>query len=186
VKNILTVVQAIATQTARETPGGRDFIDLLRGRLLALAGAHDLLVQSEWKGADLQTLLRSTLQPYESKRPKRIQISGDPVLLPSAIATPFGLVVHELAVNAAKHGALSVPNGNVEVSWTTKAIDGTKRLNLLWREEGGPAADKVKPAGAGSSLIEHALPDARIPRKFAPSGLICSIELALPPPDDHP
>jgi two-component system CheB/CheR fusion protein len=184
VKNIITVVQAVASQTAREA-AGRDFIDLITGRLAALASAHDLLVQSEWKGADLEALVRSELKPYESKRAERIRISGAPVLLPSAIATPFGLVLHELAVNAAKHGSLSVREGDVEVSWTVAHKDGKQWLTLIWREQGGPAVAKVKSAGGGSALIEHALPGARIRREFESSGLVCSIDTPLPAPDER-
>jgi two-component system CheB/CheR fusion protein len=183
VKNIITVVQAVASQTARESQVGSDFIDLLRGRLVALASAHDLLVQSEWEGADLEALVRSELKPYESKRPDRIHVAGSAVLLPSAIATPFGLVLHELAVNAAKHGALSVPDGNVEITWNANGRDGKQWLALTWREKGGPSVRDVNPAGGGSVLIEHALPDSRIRREFEPSGLVCTIETPLPAAD---
>jgi two-component system CheB/CheR fusion protein len=180
VKNILTVVQAIAGQTSRETTSVNDFVNTFRGRLAALASAHDLLVQSEWKGADLETLVRSELKPYEGKRAERLRIEGPNVLLPSGIATPFGLVLHELAVNAAKHGALSVPEGNVSISWTLDGDGARPRLSLLWSEEDGPPVDQAKKAvGAGSSLINHALPESKIEREFQASGVVCKIELPL-------
>jgi two-component system CheB/CheR fusion protein len=185
VKNIITVVQALASQTAKEAPAVADFNTVFRGRLSALASAHDLLVQSEWKGADLEALVRSELKPYDSKQVDRVRVSGSPILLPSTVATPFGLVLHELTVNAAKHGALSVPDGNVEVSWAATRRDGKEWLALIWREQGGPAIGTVKSAGDGSVLIEHALPDARIRRNFESSGLVCTIEMPLAPPEER-
>ena len=180
VKNILTVVQAIAGQTSRETASVNDFINTFRGRLAALASAHDLLVQSEWHGADLETLVRSELKPYEGKRAERLRIAGPNVVLPSGIATPFGLVLHELAVNAAKHGALSVPEGNVSISWTLDGGGIRPRLSLLWSEQHGPTVEPPSKArGAGSSLIEHALPDSKIEREFKATGLVCKVELPL-------
>jgi two-component system CheB/CheR fusion protein len=180
VKNILTVVQAIAGQTAREAADMDDFVGTFRGRLAALASAHDLLVQSDWTGADLEALVRSELKPYEAKRADRLRIGGPAVLLPSGIATPFGLVLHELAVNAAKHGALSVPEGKVTVNWSLDGDGSRPRLNLSWTEQNGPRIERTKPTGGGSSLIEHALPQSKIAREFKKSGLVCRIELQLP------
>ena len=114
VKNTLAVVQAIAHQTLRRAPSNADFVERFDGRLTALARAHDLLVKSEWKGADLEELARDQLGAY----PDRLRIEGERVLLPADLATPFSLVLHELATNAAKHGALSRARGRVNLSWT--------------------------------------------------------------------
>src|SRR5690606_7625860 len=99
VKNTLTVVQSIAHQTLRTTPRTEDFAERFNGRLMALAAAHALLVQSDWGGADLAALARSQLAPYVGDRSGRVQIVGEEAMLPADLATPFGLVLHELAVN---------------------------------------------------------------------------------------
>src|SRR5262249_55054800 len=106
VKNILAVVQAIAHQSIRGNRPGDDFGKRFGGRLSALGVAHSLIVGSNWKGADLGALTRSQLEPYAATdNPKRLRIEGEPVVLPPDLALPFGLVLHELATNAAKHGA---------------------------------------------------------------------------------
>jgi len=180
VKNILAVVQAVAGQTANETGAGKEFIVAFRGRVAALATAQDLLAQSEWHGADLEALVRGELKPYESKRAERVSVAGESVTLPAGLATPFGLVIHELAVNAAKFGSLSVTEGNVAVSWDLKENSGKRVLTLTWREQNGPKVGKDAPKGSGGVLIDRALPGAKIKRDSAPDGVVCTIELPLP------
>ena len=114
VKNTLAVVQAIAHQTLRSAKTNKDFVQAFEGRVAALGSAHDLLVRSDWKGADLVSLAREQLKPYISHDPSRAQIEGPPVLLPPGLASPFGFVIYELATNAAKYGALSTPAGRVD------------------------------------------------------------------------
>ena len=181
VKNVLTMVQAIAEQTAGESENDTNFTELFRGRLAALGSAHDLLVQSDWSGADLSSLVQRELKPYESKRAERLRVAGPPVPVPAAIATPLGLVIHELAVNAAKHGALSVPQGDIEVTWKLDGGADRRLLSLIWRERNGPPVKAGRRGdGSGTALIGRALPDAVIRREFGASGLVCSIELPLP------
>ena len=111
VRNILAVIRAIARHTLRADPANKELIDSFEGRLSALASAHTLLVESDWKGADLGELAQQQLAAYRPRPPDRLRIEGEPVLLPADLATPFGLVLHELATNAAKHGALSNRTG---------------------------------------------------------------------------
>lgn len=109
-----------------------------------------------------------------------MRLSGPPVILPPAIATPLGLVLHELATNAAKYGALSAANGLVSLSWETRDLDGGVRVLLLnWVETGGPPVARPAHNGAGSELIAHALPGAEVSREFKPGGVSCSITLPL-------
>ncbi|HLH51754.1 MAG TPA: chemotaxis protein CheB [Roseiarcus sp.] len=183
VKNTLTVVQAIATQTLRAY-AGEDFIARFSGRLSALAAAHNLLVQTEWKGADLGALARSQLEAYLLENPDRVRLEGEPVLLPADLATPFGLVVHELATNAAKYGSLSRPGGTVHVAWSVISRNEKPAARIVWREEGGPPARRPK-TGFGTSLIERGIPDAVVTNDFGPSGLVCTIEIPLPEGADH-
>src|SRR5690348_3871486 len=144
VRNILTVIQAIARHTLRGDQTNKELIDRFEGRLSALASAHTLLVHSDWKGADLAELAQQQLAAYAPQKSDRLRIEGDKVLLPADIATPFGLVLHELAVNAAKHGALANRIGKVAVTWKATPQNSPRMLHFEWRETGGPA---VKQSG---------------------------------------
>ena len=165
-KNTLAVVQGIANQSVA---GERTLVEAREAflsRLQALASAHGLLTRGEWRGAGLMALATAELEPYGD----RAQVTGDDVeLAPGAVLT-MGMVLHELATNAAKHGALSAPDGRVELSWTR--ADGT--LHLLWREEGGPSVCTPTRHGFGRQLIERAVAhDLRGQAQidFAPEGL---------------
>jgi len=179
VKNTLAVVQSIAHQTEITSRTPEEFVERFTGRLAALATAHGLLVQSEWQGADLRALTRVQLQPYASTSAKRLQIEGPVILLPSELATPFALVLHELATNAAKYGALAQPSGTVSVRWDVSKNDGHRDLRLVWHEAGGASPAKSPPPGLGSDLIDHAIPGARVQRELRPDGLVCTIRLTL-------
>ncbi|MGH6972886.1 MAG: chemotaxis protein CheB, partial [Caulobacteraceae bacterium] len=116
VKNTLAVVQSIASQTIRTAASAEEFIDRFEGRLAALAKSHRLLVDP-WRGADIEALAREQLGPHADAG-QGLDISGEPVRLPPDIAVPLGLVLHELATNAVKHGALSNNDGAVAIDWT--------------------------------------------------------------------
>jgi two-component system CheB/CheR fusion protein len=179
VKNTLAVVQSIAQQTLRTAPSNADFVERFSGRLAALARAHGLLVQSDWHGADLKALAHAQLEPYVSEQPDRLLIEGEPVLLQAELATPFGLVLHELATNAAKHGSLSNAAGTVSVRWSV--IAGNPRaLKVIWKERGGPLVHSPAGNGFGSRLIERGIPGAKQHREFGPEGLTCTLEVPLP------
>jgi two-component system, chemotaxis family, CheB/CheR fusion protein len=180
VKNTLAVVQAVAHQTLRSSSSKEDFVKSFDGRLAALASAHDLLFASNWKGADLATLAHQQLDPYVSENRDRLRIEGVPILLPADVATPFGLVLHELATNAAKHGSLSQSAGAVNVGWTRGSRNGQQVLTVVWRETGGPPVQSPASKGFGSALIENGIPNATVTRSFASSGFACTIELPLP------
>jgi two-component system CheB/CheR fusion protein len=184
VKNTLTVVQSIARQTLRNTPSPDQFIERFEGRLAALADAHNLLVRSDWRGADLAALARTQLQAHAAEGTDRLRIEGPPVVLHADLATPFGLVLHELASNAAKYGALSRQTGRVSVTWTMSARNQTPYLSVVWRETGGPVIREPTTRGLGSSLIENGIPGATVRREFKPDGLVCTIALPLPERND--
>jgi two-component system CheB/CheR fusion protein len=180
VRNILAVVQAIARYTMRSEIPREQLINRFEGRLSALAGTHTLLVQSEWRGADLRDLARQQLDAHAADKPERVHIEGDPILLPPDLATPFGLVLHELATNAAKHGALSNSVGNVTAHWTTAGRNNQRSLKFIWREAGGPAVREPGTRGFGSTLIDTAIPGAQVKREFPAEGFACTIEVPLP------
>jgi two-component system CheB/CheR fusion protein len=183
VRNILAVIQAIARHTLSADQQNKALIDRFEGRLSALANTHTLLVQSDWTGADLAELARQELAAYKPQRPDRLRIEGEPVLLSADMATPFGLVLHELATNAAKHGALSNRKGNVAVTWGLSRRNNVTTLRFEWKESGGPAMREPASPGFGSTLIESAIPGGQVKREFRGDGLLYVIEVPLPEPE---
>jgi len=180
VRNTLAVIQAIVRHTVRNSKSLNDFLERFEGRLSALASAHTLLVGSEWEGADFGELAREQLAPYITDSPNRLRLEGEPVSLPASLATPFGLVLHELATNAAKYGSLSAPSGTVSVAWTTATRNNQHMLRVVWTETDGPRPITPAANGFGHTLIESAIPGAHVKREYRPSGLVCTIEIALP------
>jgi two-component system, chemotaxis family, CheB/CheR fusion protein len=184
VRNTLAVIQAIARHTQRNSKSMQDFIERFDGRLAALAGAHTLLLGSDWKGADLAELARQQLAPYVSDNRNRLRLNGESLMLAADLATPFGLVLHELATNAAKYGSLSVPTGTVTLSW---ALSGAspRTLKVTWQEGGGPDVVEPRKVGFGAALIDSVIPGARVERDFRADGFVCTIEMALPEPRER-
>ena len=181
VRNSLATVQSIAAQSFRYTETREAFQQTFEARLMALAKTHDLLTKGDWETASLRELLIAELEPYGGKESSRFILNGRDVELRSAVALAFGLVFHELATNAVKYGALSVPSGSIEIAWEIDAVD--HRLRWHWIETGGPPVKKPTRTGMGSKVIEKGLMhgfggEARI--DFNPSGVQCSIEVPLP------
>lgn len=181
VKNSLATVQSIAAQTFRYTETREAFQQTFEARLMALAKTHDLLTKNDWETASLREVLIAELEPYGGTEASRFILNGRDVQLRSAVALAFGLVFHELATNAVKYGALSVPSGSIEIAWEIDAVD--HRLRWHWIETGGPPVKKPTRTGMGSRVIEKGLMhefggEARI--EFDPSGVQCSIEVPLP------
>lgn len=148
VMNNLATVQSIAVHTARESGDLSQFMEDFKGRIVALARTHDTLTQSDWSGADLQDLLRRELVEVF---PGRVRLEGPPLRLDAAKAQAFGLIAHELATNATKHGALGAPSGSVCVAWRIE--DSGDRYTLEWEESGGPPVQPPARQGYGSRLI---------------------------------
>ena len=134
VKNSLAVIQSVARQTLRSSSSPRAFVDAFEGRIRSLAASHSLLTEGGWSGARLDVIIRNQAAPLMEDFPRRYKLRGPNVVLTAEVATQLGLVLHELATNAAKYGSLSVSGGCVGIIWT--ASNGT--LRLLWRERGGP------------------------------------------------
>jgi two-component system, chemotaxis family, CheB/CheR fusion protein len=179
IKNTLAVVQSIAHQTQRHSTSPQDFIARFDGRLRALGSAHTLLVESDWHGADLGALARDQLAPYASDNPDRVRIEGEQVILPADLATPFGLVLHELATNAAKYGALSRPGGSVNLRWSVETRNNQRMMTVSWTERGGPPVQRPAASGFGGTLIEKSVPSATVRREFRPDGMVCKMEIPL-------
>ncbi|MGB7832317.1 MAG: PAS domain S-box protein [Xanthobacteraceae bacterium] len=182
VKNTLATVQAIASHSLRRARNSEDFVSSFTGRVQALARAHHLLTERTWRGADVADLVREqvVLGVVESNR---VAFSGPALLLDPQSALHLALVLHELATNARKYGALSVPQGQLSVSWSMLANKG-RMLVLRWSERGGPAVAAPSSVGFGTSLIQQAL-DAHggsASIQYAAEGVTCEIKLPLAEP----
>jgi len=180
VKNTLANVQAIAAQTLRATPEPAAFRQAFEARLMALSATHDLLTASTWSGADLTEVLLLELRPHGANH---YEFNGPEIRLTAQEALTFGLVFHELATNAAKYGALSSPDGCVQVHWSVEEKGGERRLDLEWSERGGPPIE-TQPArrGFGSRLIERSIRadlNGKAEVKYEPKGLRCHINIRL-------
>jgi len=170
-KNKTATIQAIVSIQLRNNPQIRD--DIL-GRLMALATADGLLEQAHAQGAHLHEIAAAELGPYLASR---VAIQGVDVLLPPKLALTLALLVHELATNAAKYGALSSPGGQVSVtSSLTHSV-----LHIEWCESGGPPVSAPTRRGFGLTLLQRALEQfqGRVETDFAPTGLICKMSLRL-------
>jgi len=177
-KNLLAVIQAMARQTARHAGSVESFLNQFGARLQALAASHDLLVRESWYGASLSELVRSQLAAYIDNDGGQIAIEGPAVALKPEAAQNLGLALHELAVNAAKFGALSVPNGRVSITWDRGENTDRSALALDWREDLGPKVKIRRKKGFGSMVIERNLAralDAEVNLDFDPDGLRCHI-----------
>ncbi|WP_132253758.1 sensor histidine kinase [Methylobacterium segetis] len=159
VKNTLTLVQAICLQTLRGDATLPEAREAVTARLLALAQAHDLLLQGSWTEASLRTLVEGTARLHGHGDAERFRISGPDMTLGPKSALSVALVLHELGTNAAKYGALSTPEGHVAVTWGQEADSGEPRLNFRWQEVGGPPVKTPSRRGFGSRLIERSLAD---------------------------
>jgi two-component sensor histidine kinase len=147
-RNALASVQALLRLTRAETP--RAYARALEGRIAALGRAHALLANESWSGAALRDLLEAEFAPYVADTPARLALEGPPVALEAGTVQPLSMAVHELVTNAAKHGALSRPEGRVRLSWQV----GAEGLRLAWLERGGPPLPGPPPhRGFGSSLL---------------------------------
>lgn len=177
-KNLLAVIQAMARQTANHAGSINAFLVQFGSRLQALAASHDLLVRESWYGASLGELIRSQLSSYLDGAAVQVTIKGPAIALKPEAAQNLGLALHELAINAAKFGALSVPTGRVAITWTRRESGVGNALELDWREELGPKVKIRRKKGFGSMVIERNLAralDAEVNMDFDPDGLHCRI-----------
>src|SRR6185312_722503 len=155
-KNLLTVIQAIMRQTASNSSSFADFETRFSARLDSLAGSHDLLVREDWQGAAMRELVRSQLGHYTDRGGSQIELTGEPLQIRPDAAQHIGMALHELATNAAKYGALSIPTGKVHVSWTVRTSpDGKSICHLSWEETGGPPVERPSRRGFGRVVIER-------------------------------
>jgi len=168
-KNMLSLVQAIARQTAARDP--TDFVERFSERIQALAANQNLLVRNEWRGVDVGDLVNVQLSPFADLVGSRIIVDGPKLRLGSAAAQSIGLVLHELVTNAGKYGALSTEAGQVEIRWHIAEHD---TFAMSWTERGGPRVSAPARRGFGTVVMESMVGysmDGAVELDYAPSGL---------------
>jgi two-component sensor histidine kinase len=166
IKNILGLVQVIARQTAAMEP--EHFVESVTERVQALAANRNLLIESQWQGADVEDLVRVQLAHFADLVGSRIAVHGPKLRLNAAAAQAIGLAVHELATNASKYGALSSDNGRVDVDWRS-----ARSFAISWTERGGPPVRPPDRRGFGSTVVETMAKrtvGGEVEADFAPSG----------------
>ena len=154
VRNILALIWGLVRQSRNPAARSSDYIELLEGRIEALARAHDQITQDNWGPARLRPLIETEAAAYLSGKAEKIVIEGDPVLLEPAAYSTMALVLHELMTNSAKYGGLS-DNGGVHIGW---AVDEDGNLIIDWREFGGPAVKPPARQGFGTTIIRRSVP----------------------------
>ncbi|MGB6537649.1 MAG: HWE histidine kinase domain-containing protein [Xanthobacteraceae bacterium] len=178
-KNLLSIVQAIADQTLRNCSGLDEFQSRFDGRLRGLAASNTLLASGDWRGSSLSTLIELQLAPFIDLPNPRIHIHGPNVDLTAEAAQAIGLALHELATNAVKHGALSVPEGGLAITWEADQARGAGGLKLDWRERGGPLVTVPIRTGFGHMVMKAIIEQTvrgTVELDFAREGLHWSLQ----------
>jgi PAS domain S-box-containing protein len=180
VKNALATVSSIVSHTGVGNRSVTDFVAALEGRVRSMAATHELLGAGCWRGVSLKQLVRRELAPYAARNNTRV--SGPEVVLRAEAGQAMAMVLHELATNAAKYGALSTKEGRVSIRWDQR-VNGCglpPRLVLEWRESAGPPVIAPKNPGYGTTTIRDLIPyefGGTVDLVFAPEGIRCRVEL---------
>jgi two-component sensor histidine kinase len=187
VKNVLATVAVVAKRTSDHTHSTSDFIEALDHRLQSMAEAHSLLSRNRWRGVSLADLVAQELTPFAASG--NATAEGPTVCLSAAATQAMAMVLHELATNAAKYGALSTPQGSVSVRWHRLSEGVTSaKLRLEWHEGGGPPVTVPAKSGFGTSVIRDLIPyelGGTVELEFGPNGVLCVIEIAIESDPDH-
>jgi len=182
VKNVLASVQSLAMETLRTAPTLEAFREAFIARLMALSSTHGLLVEREWRDAGLRDVLEAELAPYQNAGQTNRTVTGQNLRLTPKMALALGMAFHELATNAAKFGALSVPTGHIDIAWSEQSGTGGRRLHLTWVERGGPRVTPPVHKGFGSRLIEDGLAyelDGEVQVEYKPEGIRCTVDVPI-------
>jgi two-component sensor histidine kinase len=171
----MSVIQAIVRQMMKTSVRWQDFQTKLDSRLLALATSHDVLILQDWKGAPLRELIREQLVPFYDVANESVATEGPEVRVTVEAAQTIGLAIHELASNAVRFGALSIPSGKVDLNWRLETDDGgRKTLSLCWRERNGPPVVEPTRRGFGYVVLHDIVSkslNASVTMTFAMQGL---------------
>ncbi len=180
VKNTLAIVQALAQQTLRAKPDPEEFARAFEDRVASLARAHNLLTHESWRGATLDRIVHNAMEPFADDN-GRITVDGPMVVVPAGSTITLCLMLHELATNAAKYGALSVPKGSVAITWTVARHGPLLNVDLQWRERNGPAVLPPARKGFGSRLLAASARqlNAELDVEYDPQGVRYRLRFAV-------
>jgi PAS domain S-box-containing protein len=184
VKNTLATVQSIASQSLRNAETAGEAREAVEGRLFALSRAHDVLTRENWDGAYLREVVQEAIAPFQGHGHSRFDCRGQDLRLPPRIALAIAMALQELGTNAVKYGALFNSTGRIAIGWSIMEQGGGTRLELIWKETGGPPVVEPSRRGFGTRLIERSLAQelhGDVAITFAPAGVVCTIRA---PPDD--
>jgi two-component sensor histidine kinase len=172
-KNLLAIADAIVRQTSRTSPP-HELVGRISRRLHALSVNQDLMIEYEWRGADIAKIIESQLAPIIDNHASRINLSGPPCVLSPRTAQAMGLTIFELATNALRYGSLSAQTGTVRIVWAIADQSGGREFRMRWQELGGPPAVRPNAPGFGSTIIERMVARSLLGTAkvtYAPSGL---------------
>jgi two-component sensor histidine kinase len=174
-KNLIAVIQSIAAGSLRD--GSANGREAFQARLHALAKALNILVDTDWQGATMRELEQTALGGLGD----RASLQGPAVIINPSVAQGLAIVVHELATNAAKHGALTTQKGTVSVCWSVEVTDSEPVLHFQWQERGGPPARRPERRGFGSVLLENAVAGSDTPPRldYAPEGFTYELKTSF-------
>jgi two-component sensor histidine kinase len=189
VKNTLATVQALAAQTARKCTSASEFRSRFEPRLLALSAAHDRLTRRNWEGASLGEIAREELAAHSAPG-RTLKAHGPDLVLSPRASLSLSMALHELATNAVKHGALSVPGGQVELGWKVERDGGPfpTAVSLAWAESGGPPPKAAMEEGFGSRLLRVTAEElkGKMETHLDPAGFRWTLSFPLSPPQGAP
>src|SRR3954454_10528800 len=179
IKNTLATVSAIASQSLRNVAGAEHAQHAIEGRLLALGRAHDLLLQARWTSADLGKIVRGATEAFDNPDVPKFTIAGPDIRMTSGAVIAIAMTLNELCTNTTKFGALSVPQGRVDINWTLD--QQAQRLHFTWTERNGATARPPKQRSFGTRLIEtlgrQLRGDVRL--TYEPSGFVYTFEVPM-------
>ena len=181
VKNTLAIVQSLAQQTLRTRSDPKEFARVFEDRLGSLARAHNLLTREAWTGASLHDIVDAAMAPFADGG-RVIEVAGDGVVIPAGATITLSLMLHELAANSAKYGALAAADGRLSIGWQVGNDLMAAEVALVWRESGGAVVVPPATTGFGSRLLKASARqlDAHLEMDFAPAGLVCRLQFTVP------
>jgi len=185
-KNLMAIIEALAKFSGTrsgETPDIDAYLRRFLGRLRALGAASDLVLKYGPGVLEANPVVSAVLEPFLSESPKRLRFGGPELALSEQFGATLAMAVHELATNALKYGALSVPSGAVTFRWKVAPCDAGERVTFEWKEDGGPPPQKPERDGYGHRMIRSVAAretDGRVNLDFPPEGLVCIISYRRP------
>jgi two-component sensor histidine kinase len=182
INNMLTTIQAVARRTRAKSTSLDEFAKAFEDRLRAIARTHALLNRTHTSKIDIREVLSQELSLHGAVEGENLRQRGPKILIPAKQAEVLSMAIHELATNAVKHGALSVENGQIDISWDAHDRGNENEFQLRWRERVGPIAHQPARRGFGSEFLEKSIPymlNGRFERRFGSDGIECTVSFVL-------